>query len=57
MSPLTITALAVYAAGAAGTFAYNMYDMVYVTRPLAIARNAIFWPVFLPILLIVGKEN
>lgn len=43
----------IYLIGAIGTLAYNLHDMVYISRPLVILRNAVFWPIFLPILIAI----
>lgn len=46
-----------YIFGGIGTLAYNLHDMVYITRPLAILRNAIFWPIFLPVLIAIKNSR
>lgn len=51
----TIVAIG-YSIGAVGTFAYNMHDMVYVTSWLRIIRNALLWPIFLPILIALKEK-
>jgi hypothetical protein len=43
--------LGIYGFGFFGTLAYNLRDIVYISSPLVVCRNAIFWPVFLPILI------
>lgn len=45
--------IGIYAVGAVGTAAYNLHDMVYIGNPLIVVRNAIFWPIFLPVLIVL----
>lgn len=42
----------IYAGGAVVTGVVNLGMLVYVTYPPAIVRNAILWPVMLPVLLV-----
>ena len=47
-----------YAAGAFATFVFNRNLIVGpVTYPLAVLRNALFWPIFLPWLIAISKER
>lgn len=42
----------VYVLGAGGTFVFNLAIIVGpVTRPLAVLRNTVLWPIFLPLLI------
>lgn len=44
--------IAIYIIGVAGTFVFNITIIVGpVTRPLSVLRNAVLWPIFLPILI------
>lgn len=40
-----------YVAGVGGTLRYNLRGMIFMTRPLVVLRNAVFWPFFLPVLI------
>ncbi len=53
-APLAIAAL--YGCGAVGTAVYNLHSIVFITRPGAILRNTVFWPVFLPLLIVTRDE-
>ena len=43
--------ISTYALGAIITLVANLWGMVYIERPEIVARNVIFWPIFLPIIL------
>ncbi len=45
--------IAVYIVGALSTAAFNLSRLVYIESPLSIVRNALLWPVCLPVLLIL----
>jgi hypothetical protein len=40
-----------YAIGAAATMTYNLRGLIVIINPLAIIRNALLWPIFLPVLI------
>ncbi len=45
--------IAVYIFGALATVAFNLSRLVYIEYPFSIVRNALLWPVCLPVLLIL----
>ncbi len=52
--------IVIYVVGAIGTAIFNLWLIAYVVvYPLAIVRNALLWPVCLPILLVIwlGEFN
>lgn len=47
-----------YAIGFIGTLVFNLAIIVGpVTRPLVVLRNAVLWPVFLPMLIGAIRER
>ena len=51
-------AAGLYGAGAVGTFVLNRNLIVGpVNHPLAVLRNAVLWPLYLPWLLSISKER
>jgi hypothetical protein len=49
--------LIVYSAGFVFTLIFNAMILVYISNPLAILRNALLWPIFLPYLVITWIEE
>lgn len=47
----------VYVAGIPITAFFNLYDMVYMTRPLVVLRNILLWPLFLPMLVLMWWDD
>jgi hypothetical protein len=47
----------IYALGAVVTGVFNYAILIYITRPLAIMRNAILWPIMLPYLIVDWVAN
>jgi ABC-type transport system involved in cytochrome c biogenesis permease component len=47
--------LAAYAIGAVGTFVYNGAIIVGPIRYGTVLRNALLWPIYLPILIYVTR--
>ena len=46
-----------YAIGAIGTFVYNGAIIVGPIQYGAVTRNALLWPVFLPILIMLNRRS
>lgn len=46
-----MTLFLLYAIGGLFTLLVNIWILERITSPLAIARNALLWPVFLPIVV------
>jgi hypothetical protein len=53
---MVTAAVSIYVIGIFATLAYNLYDMVFVSNWLTIIRNAIFWPIFLPVLIALRQR-
>lgn len=49
-------ALALYGAGMAGTWLFNLVTTPMISRPWVVIRNAVLWPCFLPILIILRRH-
>ena len=47
----------IYAVGAVGTFVYNGSIIYGPIRYSAVFRNALFWPIFLPMLININRET
>lgn len=47
----------IYAVGAMATFVYNGSIIVGPIRYGAVTRNALLWPIFLPILIMLNREE
>lgn len=56
MMPLWAWAL-LYVAGFIGTMAFNLAMIVGPANPLAILRNALLWPIVLPVLIILAVSG
>ena len=46
-----------YAIGVVGTFVYNGSIIYGPIRYMAVFRNALFWPIFLPILIKANRGS
>lgn len=49
-----VIGIVIYLLFAAGTAVFNLSIIIGPARPLAILRNALLWPIFLPILLFIS---
>lgn len=47
----------IYAIGVMSTLIFNVMILVYISNPVAILRNALLWPFFLPILIAAWWEE
>jgi hypothetical protein len=51
----------IYAAGSGGTAIFNAGSLILsggiITRPSAIVRNAVLWPIMLPYLIVDWTKN
>ena len=47
----------IYAIGAVGTFVYNGAIIYGPINYMAVLRNALFWPIFLPVLIVLNRGS
>lgn len=53
----TIILIAIYLLVAMGTAIFNVAILAYVEYPLVIVRNALLWPICLPMIVIWWMTN